>query len=84
MGNVAEVKEAISRRFNTKDSGPVSRVVGMDILRDRLDGSICQGGHIREVIMKCGFECCRGVPTSVEGKVKLEETEIKEGKEETR
>ena len=74
---MTDFKETISRRYKLTNLDPVSRAVGIDVIRDRPNSAITisQGGYIREGLKRYGFKECRGVPTLVEGKVKLLETE---------
>ena len=72
--SVETFKRAINGRFQMKDLGELTQVLGIEVVRDRSQGTITihQGGYIREVLQRYDFEACRGVGTPVEGKVRNE------------
>lgn len=53
-----EIKDALSKRFQMTDAGPVAYYLGMEITRDRPNRTIylSQAGYIEKVIRDFGFE----------------------------
>lgn len=68
-GDIGEFKKAISKRFNMKDLGALSYILGMEITRDRGARTleITQKAYIEKMLQRFQMEECKPVGTPAEG-----------------
>ena len=68
-GDIAEFKKAISGRFNMKDLGALSSILGMKIIRDRRARTleITQTAYVEKVLERFQMDECKPVGTPAEG-----------------
>jgi len=66
---VRQFKEAISSRFNMKDLGALSWILGMEVTRDRFKRTVqvTQKAYIDVLLKRFGMTECKAVGTPVEG-----------------
>ena len=67
--DIAEFKKAISGRFNMKDLGALSSILGMKIMRDREARTleITQTAYVEKVLERFQMDECKPVGTPAEG-----------------
>lgn len=83
MRKIQRLKESLKSEFEMKDLGKATRILGMDILRDRKKGllKLSQGKYLRQVLKNFNMEGAKPVVTPVSSQHKLRrltEAEIKE------
>ena len=76
LGDKTEVqimKDSLSREFEMKDLGRASRILGMDIVRDRKKGTLVlsQEAYIKKVLKSFGMEDSKPVTTPLATQFKL-------------
>ena len=67
--DINKFKGAISKRFNMKDLGALSYILGMEIKRDREARTleITQKAYVEKMLQRFGMEECKPVSTPAEG-----------------
>ena len=67
--DISKFKGAISKRFNMKDLGALSYILGMEIKRDREVRTleITQKAYVEKMLQRFGMEECKPVGTPAEG-----------------
>ncbi|CAA7016274.1 unnamed protein product [Microthlaspi erraticum] len=73
MSDVKSLKEQLSLTFEMKDLGAASRILGMDITRDREEGTLClsQANYLRKVIENFRMSDAKSSLTPIGGHFKL-------------
>jgi hypothetical protein len=66
---LSDFKSAISRRFKMKDLGELTWILGMEVKRDRVKGTIeiTQKAYIELMLQRFGMEDCKPIGTPIEG-----------------
>ena len=74
------MKKSLSSEFEMKDLGSASRILGMDIMRDRKNGmlKLTQNRYIGQVLKTFGMEFCKPVITPTNFQFKLKSLTDKE------
>ena len=83
---IKELKENLKNRFEMKDLGAASRILGMDIIRDRKNGwvKLCQRSYLEQVLRTFNMSEAKTVvtPTGAQYKLRsLNEEELRKEKE---
>ena len=75
---IAWVKKKLSSRFLMKDLGPAKSLLGIEILRDRDNGTISlkQSGFIKEILTCYGMDNCNPCATPMETGLRLEKLTV--------
>jgi hypothetical protein len=62
---IVELKAQLSHEFDMKDLGPAKKILGMEIQRDRRDGTffLSQKSYIEKVLEKYNLSNCKSVAT---------------------
>ena len=78
--NIQVLKKSLSTEFEMKDLGAASRILGMDIVRDREKGllKLTQNRYIGQVLKTFGMEFCKPVITPTNSQFKLKSLTDKE------
>jgi len=73
MAEVNKVKEGLSLHFEMKDMGAASRILGIDIERNREEGTLClsQSKYLEKVIQRFRMADAKGVSTPIGAHFKL-------------
>ena len=73
MAEVNKVKEGLSLNFEMKDMGAASRILGIDIERNREEGTLClsQSKYLEKVIQRFRMADAKGVSTPIGAHFKL-------------
>ncbi|KAG7563868.1 Integrase catalytic core [Arabidopsis suecica] len=73
MDEIKKIKERLSMEFEMKDLGPASRILGIDIRRDREKGVLCmsQSGYIKKVIQRFNMGEAQVTNTTIGAHFKL-------------
>lgn len=81
---IQELKDRLSGEFEMKDLGKASRILGMDIIRDRKKGTLIlsQGKYIQKVLKTFGMQGAKSVMTPTSSQFSLRSLTEKEWKEE--
>ena len=81
---IKDLKEQLSGEFEMKDMGKASRILGMDIARDRKKGTLIlsQRKYIEKVLRTFGIQDAKAVVTPTSSQFKLQSLTEKEWKEE--
>lgn len=76
LKEVEKVKEFLSKEFEMKDLGPARRILGMDIIRNRNQGTLVlsQESYIEKVLKKFGVTNSKPVQTPMGCHFKLSST----------
>ena len=73
--DAVRLKELLSLKFDMKDLGPVKKILGMEIYRDRARGKIflTQKSYIEKILSRFGMDKSKptSTPTSVSCKLSL-------------
>ena len=71
---IKDLKEKISGEFEMKDMGKASRILGMDIIRDRKKGTLIlsQRKYIEKVLRTFGMQDTKAVVTPTSSQFKLQ------------
>jgi transposase InsO family protein len=69
-----ETKGILSQRFPTKDMGEPTSILGMEIIRDRANGTLelRQSGHIASILSRANMTYCKPISTPMEANLHLE------------
>ncbi|MBW0460452.1 hypothetical protein O181_000167 [Austropuccinia psidii MF-1] len=77
-----QVINGLKEQLKIKDLGPASHLLGIRIIRDRLDHiTINQTHYIEELLKKYNMEDCKTTSTSMQSNIKLEPSKDEEAKE---
>lgn len=73
ISEVNKVKKILNSEFDMKDLGPASRILGMDIERDRAGGvlTLSQSKYIKKVLQVFRMDQAKSVSTPLSGHFKL-------------
>lgn len=73
MTEIKKIKEVLSQEFEMKDMGPASRILGIDITRNRSEGTLClsQSRYLEKVIQRFRMDEARTVNTPIGAHFKL-------------
>ncbi|KAL1212252.1 Retrovirus-related Pol polyprotein from transposon TNT 1-94 [Cardamine amara subsp. amara] len=73
MVEINKLKEALSLEFEMKDMGPASRILGIDITRNREEGTLClsQSKYVEMVIQRFRMDESKVVNTPIRAHFKL-------------
>lgn len=79
---IQELKDRLNGEFEMKDLGKASRILGMDIIRDRQKGTLIlsQGKYIEKVLRTFGMQDVKPVTTPTSAQFKLRSLTDKEWK----
>lgn len=77
---IQELKSLLSKEFEMKDLGEAKKILGMEIKRDRVKGTleISQGDYLKKVLHTFRMEQCKGVQTPLGIHFKLRAAEEEE------
>lgn len=72
-----QIKNHIFTKFEMKDLGEVKYCLGLEVHRDRKNGSLCisQKKYIKDILTKFGMSNCKSVKTPIDPKTKLTSSE---------
>jgi len=73
MTEIKKLKKVLSREFEMKDMGAASRILGIDIIRNRSEGTLClsQTSYLERVIQKFRMDGAKVVNTPIGAHFKL-------------
>lgn len=73
LSKIKELKENLKNRFEMKDLGAASRILGMDIIRDRKSGwvKLCQRSYLEQVLRTFNMSEAKAVVTPTGAQYKL-------------
>ena len=73
MSEIKMIKDQLSSEFEMKDMGPASRILGIDIKRDRVNRvlELCQVSYLEKVIRRFHMEESKAVSTPIGAHFKL-------------
>src|SRR3954469_25187831 len=71
--DVKRVKAKLNKEFDMKDLGVASRIIGIDIRRDRKQSKLClsQEAYLRKILNKLGMSNSKPVVTPINPQFKL-------------
>lgn len=73
ISDIKKVKSELAKAFDMKDLGEASRILGMDILRERSSGKLklVQSNYLTKVLEKFGMINCRqlAIPLSLDSRL---------------
>lgn len=80
MDLIQNLKDKLSREFEMKDLGAATRILGMDILRNREEGTLklSQGKYLEKVLSTFNMSDCKPVTTPLGAQFKLKSLDEKE------
>ena len=83
---IKRIKDSLKREFEMKDLGAASRILGMDIIRDRKKGTLklSQGKYLQKVLETFNMAESKAVVTPIGPQFKLKSLTQKEEHEEAR
>ena len=86
MGVIKELKARLSSEFEMKDLGAATRILGMDIVRDRRTGSLklSQGKYLEQVLSTFNMTDCKAVTTPMGSQFRLKSLDEEETKTEAK
>ena len=72
-GEIQKLKQQLGSEFEMKDLGPAKKILGMEIIRDRKQGTlfVSQCNYLRKVLEKFGMSESKAVQTPLAGHFKL-------------
>ncbi|KAG7533289.1 Integrase catalytic core [Arabidopsis thaliana x Arabidopsis arenosa] len=67
------LKKSLNKEFEMKDLGPATRILGMDIIRDREKGvlKLSQGRYLKQVLRTFNMDDCKAVVSPINSAMKL-------------
>lgn len=73
MKKIQQLKDSLSQEFEMKDLGKATRILGMDIVRDREKGvlKLSQEKYLRQILRNFNMEGARAVVTPTSSQYKL-------------
>ncbi|KAL9840222.1 putative RNA-directed DNA polymerase [Arabidopsis thaliana] len=73
MSEVNKVKKRLSSEFEMKDMGAASKILGIEITRDRVNGVLClsQAGYLKKVLKRFNMSNCKSALTPIGTHFKL-------------
>ncbi|KAG7636059.1 Transposon En/Spm-like [Arabidopsis thaliana x Arabidopsis arenosa] len=73
MSEVNKVKKRLSSEFEMKDMGAASKILGIEIKRDRVNGVLClsQAGYLKKVLKRFNMSNCKSAITPIGTHFKL-------------
>ena len=73
LHGIQSLKKSLSQEFEMKDLGRASRILGMDIFRDREKGllKLSQGKYLKQVLSTFNMTDCKPVTTPMGSQFKL-------------
>ena len=86
MEVIKDLKARLSSEFDMKDLGPATRILEMDIVRDRRAGTLklSQGKYLEKVLSTFNMSDCKAVTTSMGSQFRLKSLDEKETEIEVR
>ena len=80
MREIHKLKESLKSEFEMNDLGAASRILGMDIIRNRKKGTLklTQSRYIGQILKTFGMEHCKSVVTPSNSQFKLKSLTYKE------
>ena len=80
LKGIQSLKKSLSQEFEMKDLGRASKILGMDIFRDREKGllKLSQGKYLKQVLSTFNMTDCKPVTTPMGSQFKLKSLDEKE------